>query len=311
MNAMLVVLPIFLLIGMGWALKEKGLLSDQTLKENNFILYWFAMPATLLEGILGADITAFQDAAFFAAVWSPYLVTTLLVWLTARSGEPTDRFAVLTLSASRGNHFFAGIPVVRLAMGNSGAEAGTFILTFSLVVMQFLSIGSGQLAMSGSLSWKSLRETAAQLLKNPPFLACLAGLLLLLMGINQSRLPGWMNATLALLADISTGLALIALGAGLRLKNVMGMLRSVWKIVFFKLAVHPLVSWGIFLAFGLPREMLQAGVLLAAMPVAVNTGIFAQATGMDGEYSAQGIAVTTLVSMLSLPLWIRILGIAV
>ena len=88
------------------------------------------------------------------------------------------------------------------------------------------------------------------------------------------------------------------------------MLRSVWKIALFKLAIHPLVSWGIFLAFGLSTEMIQAGVLLAAMPVAVNTAIFAQETGMDSEYSAQGIAVTTLVSMLSLPLWIKILGIA-
>jgi predicted permease len=80
--------------------------------------------------------------------------------------------------------------------------------------------------------------------------------------------------------------------------------------VLFKLAMHPFVSWGIFSAFGLSPEMIQAGVLLAAMPIAVNTAIFAKEAGMDSEYSAQSIAVTTLVSMLSLPLWIKILGIA-
>jgi predicted permease len=309
MRAVLVVLPIFLLIGMGWILKEKGLLSEQTRKENTFILYWFAIPATLLEGILKSDATSSQNAAFLAAIWSPYFVTTLIVWLTARRSESTRRFAVLTMSASRGNHFFAGIPVVRLAMGSAGVEAGTVILAFSLIVMQFLSIGSGQLAMSGSLSWKSLKETGVQLLKNPPFMACLTAVSLVFLGLNHP--PEWVNSTIGLLADISTGLALLLLGAGLHLKNVLEMLRSVWKIVFFKLAIHPLVSWGIFLAFNLSAEMIQAGVLLAAMPVAVNTAIFAQETGMDSEYSAQGIAATTLVSMLSLPLWIKVLGIAV
>jgi predicted permease len=308
MNAVLVVLPIFLLIGMGWGLKRKGLLSEQTIKENTFILYWFVMPATLLEGILRSDTASLQSIAFLAAVWSPYFITTLIVWLTARTHEPHRRFAVLTMSAARGNHFFAGIPVIRLAMGASGAEAGTVILAFSMVVMQLVSMGSGQLAMSGSLSWKSLRATAVQLLKNPLFMACLAGMAMIFLGLNH--LPGWMNATLGLLADISTGLALLLLGAGLHLENAAKMLRSVWKIVLFKLAVHPLVSWGISLAFGLSAEMTQANVLLAAMPVALNTAIFARETGMDSEYSAQGIAVTTLVSMLSLPLWIKILGVA-
>jgi predicted permease len=309
MRAVLVVLPIFLLIGMGWALRKKGLLSEQTCKENTFILYWFAIPATLLDGILGSDAASLQNAAFIAAVWSPYFVTILLVWLTARRSEPVRRFSVLTLSASRGNHFFAGIPIVRLAMGDPGVEAGTIILAFSLIVMQFLSIGSGQLAMSGALSWKSLRATGAQLLKTPPFMACLLAVSLIFLGLNHP--PEWMNAAIGLLADISAGLALLLLGAGLQLKNVLEMLKSVWKIVFFKLLVHPLVSWGIFWAFNLSAEMIQAGVLLAAMPVAVNTAIIAQETGMASDYSAQGITVTTLVSMLSLPLWIKILGIAV
>jgi predicted permease len=308
MNAVLVVLPIFLLIGMGWALKRKELLSEQTMKENTFILYWFAMPATLLEGILKSDTASLRGIAFLAAVWSPYFVTTLIVWLTARSHEPPRRFAVLTMSAVRGNHFFAGLPVIRLAMGASGAEAGADILAFSLIVMQLVSMGSGQLAMSGSFSWKSLRLTAKQLLKNPLFVACLTGMSMVFLGLNH--LPGWMNAALGLLADISTGLALLLLGAGLRLENTLKMLQSVWKIVFFKLTLHPLVSWGLSLAFGLSAEMTQANVLLAAMPVALNTAIFARETGMDGEYSAQGIAVTTLVSMLSLPIWIKILGIS-
>ncbi|MDR1375931.1 MAG: AEC family transporter [Synergistaceae bacterium] len=308
MKAFLIVLPIFLLIAMGWVLKYKRVLSSETLKENNFLLYWLAMPATLLQGILRADMEVLQNPLFLLAVWAPYVFTLVIVWTTGRYHETPARFAALTLSAVRGNHFFAGIPIVYLAMGPRGVEAGTLILAFSLVIMQLLSIGSGQLALFGQLSWKSIRATGLQLLKNPLFMTCFFGLILVFIGLNH--LPTWANETLEILGDISTGLALLMLGAELHLENIFKMLLSVWKIVLFKLVVHPIVTYLVFTGLGLSGEMIQAGVLLAAMPVGVNTSIVAQAMGMDNEYCSRGVAITTLCSVLSLPLWIGLLGLA-
>ncbi|MDR1378166.1 MAG: AEC family transporter [Synergistaceae bacterium] len=306
-QAVLIVMPIFILIGMGWVLKYKGLLMPSTLKENNFILYWFTMPAMLFRGILRADINVLQNPLFLVAVWSPYLITLLLVW-SGRRWEIPSRFAVLSLSATRGNHFFAGLPIVSLAMGSGGVEAATLILAFSLVIMQLVSIGSGQLAFFGTLSWRSLKDTALQLLKNPLFVTCLFGLLLIFADLNH--LPEWLDETLAILADISTGLALLMLGAELHVENILKMVTSVRKIALFKLVVHPIITYLIFTSLGLSREMTQAGVLLAAMPVGVNTAIIAQAMGMDSEYCSRGIAVSTLCSIVSLPLWIGLLGLA-
>jgi predicted permease len=305
-QALLIVTPIFLLIGMGCLLRYKRGFSPKTLEENNFLLYWLAMPATLLQGILRADVGVLQNPLFLAGVWAPYLVTLVVVWTIGRYRETPARFAALTLSAVRGNHFFVGIPIVYLAMGARGVEAGTLILAFSLVIMQLLSIGSGQLALFGSLSWKSIRGTGLRLLKNPLFMTCLFGLLLVFLGLNH--LPAWISETLKILAEVSTGLALLMLGAELRLENIFKMLLSVWKIVFFKLVAHPIVTYIIFAALGFSQEMLQAGVLLAAMPVGVNTSIVAQAMGMDSEYCSRGVAVTTLCSLISLPFWIGLLG---
>ncbi|MDR3231686.1 MAG: AEC family transporter [Synergistaceae bacterium] len=306
MQAVLIVLPIFLLVGLGAVLRYKGALSQQTLRENNFILYWFAMPATLLRGILGADMDVLQNPSFVIAVWLPYLISIALVWIAGRRGETRQRFATLTLSAVRGNHFFAGIPIVHLAMGQPGVEAGTLILAFSLVIMQLISIGSGQLALFGKPSWSTMRATVFQLFKNPLFLSCLFGLALVFAGLN--RMPPWLDSTLDILADISTGMALLTLGAGLHFENSLKMFLSVWKIALVKLVVHPVVTILVFLAFGLSTQMIQVGVLLAAMPVGVNTAIIAQEMDMDDEYCARGIAITTFCAMLSLPVWIHLLG---
>jgi len=300
--------PVFILIGIGWFLQQKNRLSDQTLKENSYLLYWFAMPATLLRGILSADVSVFQNAVFLVAVWSPYLVMLAVVWMTARGKDTRERFAVLMLCSVRGNHFFVGIPIVSLAMGQRGVEVGTLILALAMVVMQLFSIGSSQLALYGTVSRKTIKNTAVQLLKNPLFLACFLGLFLVYAGLNH--LPSWLNATLGILADVSTGLALITIGAGMRLQNLFKTVASVWKITLFKLGVCPAVTYVIFAGLGLSQDMVQAGVLLAGMPVAVNTAIVAQEMGMDGAYCATGIAVTTLLSLFTIPLWVYLLGLA-
>ncbi|MDR3265038.1 MAG: AEC family transporter, partial [Synergistaceae bacterium] len=154
--------------------------------------------------------------------------------------------------------------------------------------------------------WSTMRATLIQLFKNPLFLSCLCGLLLVFAGLN--RLPAWLNSTLGILADISTGMALLTLGAGLHFENILKMLLSVWKIVLVKLVIHPVVTILVFLAFGLSAQMIQVGALLGAMPVGVNTAIIAQEMGMDDEYCARGVAITTFCSMLSLPIWIHLLG---
>ena len=91
MQAVLIVLPIFLLIAFGWLLRQKGFFTPQTMKENNSLLYCFAMPALLLRGILGAESRIQNAVLFTLAVCSPYVITVLAVWLLTRRGEPTKR----------------------------------------------------------------------------------------------------------------------------------------------------------------------------------------------------------------------------
>ncbi len=306
MQAVLIVLPIFLLIAFGWVLRQRNFFSPQTMKENNSLLYCFAMPALLIRGILGAESRIPDAGAFTLAVCTPYLITVLAVWGTARRGETAKRFATLSLASIRGNHFFAGLPILGLAMGEAGIAAGSLILAFSLAFMQFLSIGSGQLALFGELSLESLAKTGARLLRNPLFMSCLLALLLVFMDLG--RLPPWLDMTLKMLADIGTGLALLMLGGKMELRDARHAFLTTWKLQLFKLVVHPLVTYAVLALFGLSSDLVLAGTLLAAMPEAVNTTLIAQEMGMDSDYCALGTTVSVLLSMVTLPLWLHLLG---
>lgn len=308
MQAVLIVMPIFILIGLGWFLQQKKRFSPQSIKEINFFLYWFALPSTLFRGILGSDMSVLQDMSVVVATWLPYLVTLVITWMAVARKETPDRSAVLMLCAARGNQFLAGIPIIALAMGIRGVEAATLILAVSMAVMQLLTLGAAQLAMYGTVSWNTLKNTCVMLLKNPLFMACVLGLLCAAAGLSLASLPLWMRATLGILADVSTGMALVLIGAGINLKNIFKNIISVWKIALFKLVVFPAVTYVIFMAFGLSQDMIQAGVLLAAMPAAVNIAVVAQEMGMDGEYCAMGVTVTTFLSLFTLPFLIHLLG---
>ena len=84
---------------------------------------------------------------------------------------------------------------------------------------------------------------------------------------------------------------------------------TTWKLQLFKLVVHPLTTYVVLTLLGLSPILVRAGTLLAAMPEAVNTTIIAQEMGMDSDYCALGTTVSVLLSMITLPLWLHLLGV--
>ena len=55
--------------------------------------------------------------------------------------------------------------------------------------------------------------------------------------------------------------------------------------------------------------MMQVSVFACAMPVAVNSLVASQGMGMDYRYAGETIAVTTVLSAATIPVWLRLLGI--
>jgi hypothetical protein len=117
------------------------------------------------------------------------------------------------------------------------------------------------------------------------------------------------DVTLKVLGDIGTGMALLAVGAGLSFRSVPSMLRKTWRDALIKLVVQPAVVWAFFLAWPVDSLMVKVVVFVCAMPVAVNSLVVAQGMGMDDQYAGEVIAVTTVFSAVTLPFWIRVLGI--
>ena len=308
MNELLIIAPIAAVILLGRLLGTSGAVSPQTFRETNKILYWISIPALLLRLTVRANLDALGGWNLFFAVYGTYLLLPLIAFGIGRLfKEDRKRLAISALTSMRSNQVFMGIPAVSIAMGNPGLEALSLFLAMSLVGYHVISIASSQLVITRELSVRSLLGTISKVVRNPMVCACLVGILCSSLGFRE--FPGWIDTTLKVLGDIGTGLALLALGASIKVVSLKGVFRSTWRDCTIKLFLHPLTLFLFFSLLPVEKTMMQVVVFCSAMPVAVNSLVVAQGMGMDEHYAAELIAVSTMLSVFTLPLWIRFLGI--
>ncbi|HRV98532.1 MAG TPA: AEC family transporter [Aminobacteriaceae bacterium] len=308
MNELLIIAPIAAVILLGRLLGTSGAVSPQTFRETNKILYWISIPALLLRLTVRANLDALGGWNLFFAVYGTYFLLPLIAFGIGRLfKEDRKRLAISALTSMRSNQVFMGIPAVSIAMGNPGLEALSLFLAMSLVGYHVISIASSQLVITRELSVRSLLGTISKVVRNPMVCACLVGILCSSLGFRE--FPGWIDTTLKVLGDIGTGLALLALGASIKVVSLKGVFRSTWRDCTIKLFLHPLTLFLFFSLLPVEKTMMQVVVFCSAMPVAVNSLVVAQGMGMDEHYAAELIAVSTMLSVFTLPLWIRFLGI--
>jgi len=307
-NELLIIAPIAAVILLGRLLGTSGAVSPQTFRETNKILYWISIPALLLRLTVRANLDALGGWNLFFAVYGTYFLLPLIAFGIGRLfKEDRKRLAISALTSMRSNQVFMGIPAVSIAMGNPGLEALSLFLAMSLVGYHVISIASSQLVITRELSVRSLLGTISKVVRNPMVCACLVGILCSSLGFRE--FPGWIDTTLKVLGDIGTGLALLALGASIKVVSLKGVFRSTWRDCTIKLFLHPLTLFLFFSLLPVEKTMMQVVVFCSAMPVAVNSLVVAQGMGMDEHYAAELIAVSTMLSVFTLPLWIRFLGI--
>ena len=141
------------------------------------------------------------------------------------------------------------------------------------------------------------------MLRNPLIVATVGGLAFNLLGIP---LPEFVLATIQRLGAASIALGLIAVGAGLRLGGTIVERPTLAWFLAVKLRRAPLVAWLIVTRLALPPLQREIAVLFAALPSASSAYILAVRMGGDGAIVAFLISASTVLSVVTLPIWITV-----
>lgn len=299
LSILAVTFPFFALVLCGFVATRRGVLPQAAIPGLNTFVLYFALPCMLYR--FGAQTPIAQLLDPIAA--GVYLVAGLLLVLATvaltrqRWGWNDAAFGALV--AVFPNSGFMGVPLLVALLGES--SAGTVILTMALDMVVTTSVciavsrlGQGEQGVRHALC-KALLGMAANPMPWAIALGACASAL-------AWELPGPLERTVGMLAAAASPVALFTIGAVLA-RSQMNQHeyvapRHYVPIALVKLLLHPALVWslcGLAVKFGLnlPREVVVALVLVAALPSASNVSLLTDRYGAHGGRVARIILVST------------------
>jgi predicted permease len=288
-------LPIFLLIGLGFAAMRLRWVSENFVEGLGFFVLNFALPALVLNALLGQDLRQTFNLHYVVAYAGGSLAVFFAALLLFRAwlGRKLTHSAIAAFGGVASNSGFVGFPVASLAVGAPALTALPLTMLVENVLIIPLALA---LAEAGSQQGQQLRAVALQTLRRlsrmPLILAIFLGMALSAFGFG---LPRPASAAIAMVADASAACALFVVGGTLAALKPASFAGDLVWIVLAKLALHPLaVAAGFALLGGVPPGLFAAGIILASAPMMTIYPILGQRFGLGGLAAAAMVAATAV-----------------
>ena len=298
-NALIVatqVMILFFLVGVGYLIRKVKMIDEIGLRQVNNLLLLIVNPCLILYSFQSNFDRSLLTGMLIALVsaLATHVLGAILSKLVFRR-KPAAQRGVLQFSVVFSNCAFMCIPLLNAVLGNEGVMYGS-------IYIAIFNIGSwtyGVLLMTGNRKDINLRQAFI----NPGTLTILIALPLFLF---QIRLPEVPLTVIGYLAAMNTPLAMIIIGIQLAMIPFLSMFRE--KTVYTAAALRLLVIPGLMLLilslFGLDRTVLLACLIPAMAPTAAAATLFATRYDQDAALATKSIALTTLLSVLTMPLLI-------
>lgn len=307
---LVIVLPVFLLVGAGYASVRSRLFPEAGLDGLISFATNIAVPVLLFRAIYRLDLGAALDirhlGAFYGAAvicFAGATLAALLVW-RRRPGESV----AVGFPALFSNSVLLGLPIFERAYGPGPAMEPAFaIIAFHAPTCYLIGIVTMEIVRrDGGSILGALRRSAAEILRNALTMGILVGFAFNLGGVP---LPGPAAEMLDMLAEAALPVALFGLGGVLTRYRLRSAVSEAAMVSAFSLLLHPALAY-LFTAhlLGLPEAFVRAAVVIAAMPPGVNGYVFAAMYGRAVGTAASTVLLATALSVLSVAGWLGFLG---
>ena len=298
--------PIFLVMVIGYILKQIGMLNDNFVTVANRFNFKVTLPFMLFRDISGVDIRAVFDIRYvlFCA-----LVSTACFWIIWGGvklflKDQSMRGAFVQASF-RSSAAVMGLAFIQNMYGSSAmgplmiVSAVPLYNIFSGIVLTFEGARSGEVDPK-----QKIKAACINIAKNPIILGILTGLIVGLLGID---FPVIVDKTVNSVAQMATPLALITIGAGFEGRKALAKIRPTIAASMIKLVIQPLIFLPVAAWMGFRGEQMIAILIMLASPTTPSCYIMAKNMDNDGVLTASVIVMTTLLAAFTLTGWIFIL----
>jgi malate permease and related proteins len=287
---------------LGVLLRRCGRLPENGPATLNAFIINVALPALILKHLHAVELSpAFILAA--AVAWALFAFSIAFFGIVGRAaGLAPQSVGALTLTGGLANTSFLGVPMIEAFYGSGGVALGLVIDQLG----SYLALATLGIVVAAMYSGAALdrRAIARKIVLFPPLVAVLAALLL-----RPFEYPDWVAVTLSRLGDTLAPLALVSVGAQLRLATLAGNTSKLALGLGFKLVVGPAVLVGLFVAAAsVDTDHTRIMFFEAAMAPMIGAAIVATEHKLDPPLTTLMVGIGIPISFLTVPAWWYVLA---
>lgn len=279
-------------------MRRKEIISDEMCKSLSWIVVNIANPAMILsgsvnneKGIAGEELL--MTMALAIGIFAGLILISLVVPFILRvPGRSVGAYRVMTIFSNIG---FMGFPVISALYGTEALlYASVFLIPFNLLIYTY-----GILALKSDDGKKEKLDLKKVL--NIGVFSCILSIIL---SFVQIPMPSFVKTTVSTLSNLTAPLSMMVIGASMATIDIKKLFTDVKLLLFaaLKLVIVPVAGLLLLKTFIHSEMLLGVCMVMIATPVASMTAMLAQQYDGDYELASRGVALTTILSVVTMPL---------
>ena len=298
------VVPVFLIIALGYLLKILGIINDNFVSISSKVVFTISLPALIFTEVSKISLSEALDIKMLAFVYGGIIISFILVWIISlplvKEGKNKGAFIQ---GSFRSNFAIIGLALISNIFGSQKLGKASLLLAFIIPAFNILSVIALTVPNRKENQLSAIR-TIVEILKNPLIIAVILAIPFSYYGW---KLPDVIFTTVDYLAALSFPLALLGIGGFLNFKEIkkassIAVFSTILKIVLIPLAAC-------FTAYELNFPAGDMGIIFIffACPTAIASFIMAEAMGSNGKLAGNIVLMTTLGSVITITIGLFIL----
>ncbi|MDL2253738.1 AEC family transporter [Ruminococcaceae bacterium OttesenSCG-928-I18] len=288
-------LMLLLLLSIGFVLSKKGFMEEKSRHFLSDLIAKIFLPSSILAVLMSESAGPQYMKGFLVAVGAGFVIEgfSYIFSIVAVKKNKLEERAVLRYAIFSPNASFIGIPIID---GYFGQEGLLYLAALLIPVNIFMFL----IGLRLFLPKDGPRSGILGQILHPCVVSVLIGLVCMITGF---RPPHFVMETITSLGQCTTALSMILIGgilATVKFKTIFT--GSVFYFSALRLVVLPLLALGFMLLIRAPAIVTGVTVVMTGMPAAVATAVLATSNGGNAPYASKLISLSTVLSMLTLPL---------
>lgn len=302
---------LFLIMIVGFVCRRIGIINDEASKCLSGIVVNVANPALILSSTINKESTIAGKELLLTVVLAIviYAILLLLAEILPRLLRVSKAdFGVYKAMTVFSNIGFMGFPLLVAMYGSESLlYASIFLIPYNVLIYTY-GIHAMQLPTKQQTSKEKNHRIAWNKIFNIGVIACIVTILLY---ITKPTVPVFIEDTVTNLSNLTAPLSMLVIGDAMAKMKLKELITDKKLLVFsaVKLLVIPVIGLFVLKMLGLPELLLGVCLVMVATPVGSMTAMLAQQQGGNYELASKGVALTTLLSVLTMPIVSLITGI--